>query len=131
MAIASIADSLSRSIEAIGDSAREAFFEPVIRLGVTGPSRAGKTVFITALVHNLMNRSRMGALVAASEGRIGAVYLQPQPDVLVPRFAYEDHLAAITGPDPHWPEGTRSISCLLYTSPSPRDQRGSRMPSSA
>ena len=28
--------------------------------------------------------------------------------------------------------GKRSISCcLLYTSPSPRDQRGSRMPSSA
>ena len=26
---------------------------------------------------------------------------------------------------------TRSGSCLLYTSPSPRDQRGSRMPSSA
>ena len=26
---------------------------------------------------------------------------------------------------------TRSIACLLYTSPSPRDQRGSRMPSSA
>ena len=25
----------------------------------------------------------------------------------------------------------RSIFCLLYTSPSPRDQRGSRMPSSA
>ena len=27
--------------------------------------------------------------------------------------------------------GTPSITCLLYTSPSPRDQRGSRMPSSA
>ena len=26
---------------------------------------------------------------------------------------------------------TRSNHCLLYTSPSPRDQRGSRMPSSA
>ena len=25
----------------------------------------------------------------------------------------------------------RSVTCLLYTSPSPRDQRGSRMPSSA
>ena len=25
----------------------------------------------------------------------------------------------------------RLIACLLYTSPSPRDQRGSRMPSSA
>ena len=31
------------------------------------------------------------------------------------------------------PEGLRSLplTCLLYTSPSPRDQRGSRMPSSA
>ena len=28
-------------------------------------------------------------------------------------------------------EGDWSIACLLYTSPSPRDQRGSRMPSSA
>ena len=27
--------------------------------------------------------------------------------------------------------GTRIYTCLLYTSPSPRDQRGSRMPSSA
>ena len=27
--------------------------------------------------------------------------------------------------------GPASIACLLYTSPSPRDQRGSRMPSSA
>ena len=28
-------------------------------------------------------------------------------------------------------EGTQIRNCLLYTSPSPRDQRGSRMPSSA
>ena len=28
-------------------------------------------------------------------------------------------------------EGTNYCGCLLYTSPSPRDQRGSRMPSSA
>ena len=27
--------------------------------------------------------------------------------------------------------GVQPMSCLLYTSPSPRDQRGSRMPSSA
>ena len=32
----------------------------------------------------------------------------------------------------HAAEGyARSSGCLLYTSPSPRDQRGSRMPSSA
>ena len=36
--------------------------------------------------------------------------------------------ATITG-DEGIPE--QYISCLLYTSPSPRDQRGSRMPSSA
>ena len=29
------------------------FFNPTVRLGVTGLSRAGKTVFITALVHGL------------------------------------------------------------------------------
>ena len=29
------------------------------------------------------------------------------------------------------PLGAHFITCLLYTSPSPRDQRGSRMPSSA
>ena len=29
------------------------------------------------------------------------------------------------------PNEAESDSCLLYTSPSPRDQRGSRMPSSA
>ena len=28
-------------------------------------------------------------------------------------------------------KGIGNITCLLYTSPSPRDQRGSRMPSSA
>jgi predicted YcjX-like family ATPase len=110
--IGSIADGVSRGFETLGANAREAFFEPVIRLGVTGPSRAGKTVFITALVHNLMNRARMGGLVAEAEGRIAAAFLQPQPDVLVPRFAYEDHLACLSGPDPKWPEGTRAISEL-------------------
>ena len=30
-----------------------------------------------------------------------------------------------------WEEDYPSRRCLLYTSPSPRDQRGSRMPSSA
>ncbi|WP_313137182.1 YcjX family protein [Paracoccus jeotgali] len=86
--------------------------EPVIRIGVTGLSRAGKTVFITSLVANLMDRGRMGALRAAADGSIKAAWLQPQPDDTVPRFELERHLAALTGPDPHWPEGTRQISEL-------------------
>ncbi|MBU2357353.1 MAG: YcjX family protein, partial [Alphaproteobacteria bacterium] len=38
------------------------FSDQVIRLGVTGLSRAGKTVFITSLVANLMDRGRMPQL---------------------------------------------------------------------
>lgn len=86
--------------------------EPVIRLGVTGLSRAGKTVFITNLVANLLERGRMAQLSAQAQGRIEAVYLQPQPDLILPRFAYEDHLAAMTGDDPRWPDSTRAVSEL-------------------
>jgi hypothetical protein len=51
-------------------------------------------------------------LKAEAEGRIEAAYLQPQPDVTVPRFDYEAHLAALTGDNPRWPASTRAISEL-------------------
>ncbi|WP_119838379.1 YcjX family GTP-binding protein [Pseudooceanicola algae] len=112
MRFTSLADGVTRQIESLGDSLSETFFEPVIRIGVTGMARAGKTVFITSLVANLLNRARMPQLTAQSEGRILAAYLQPQPDDTLPRFDYESHLAALTGPTPHWPDSTRSISEL-------------------
>ncbi|UWQ14826.1 YcjX family protein [Aliiroseovarius sp. M344] len=112
MGLGDIADSITRQIEAIGDATSEALFEPVIRLGVTGLSRAGKTVFITSLVANLMNRGRMPGLLAAADGRIQAAFLQPQPDDTVPRFDYETHLAAMTGSAPSWPASTRATSEL-------------------
>ena len=96
----------------MGDNLSEVFFEPVIRLGVTGLARSGKTVFITSLVANLMERGRMTQLSAAAEGRISAAYLQPQPDDTLPRFDFETHLAALTAKTPHWPESTRAISEL-------------------
>ena len=112
MVFADIADGLSRGVERVGSTMSGAFLEPVVRLGVTGLSRAGKTVFITSLVANLLDRGRMPGLAAAAQGSILTAYLQPQPDDTVPRFDYEAHLAAMTGPDPHWPAGTRSISEL-------------------
>ncbi|MDQ2091895.1 YcjX family protein [Marimonas arenosa] len=112
MVISRLADSVARGVEAVSDSVSEALFEPVIRLGVTGLSRAGKTVFITSLVANLTNRDRMAGLTAEAEGRIVAAFLQPQPDDTVPRFDYEAHLAALTGAAPHWPESTRAVSEL-------------------
>jgi hypothetical protein len=84
--------------------------EPRLRLGVTGLARAGKTVFITSLVANLMDRARMVQFAAAD--RIETAFLQPQPHVILPRFDYEGHLAALTGPAPRWPDSTRSVSEL-------------------
>ncbi len=87
-------------------------FTPTLRLGVTGLSRAGKTVFITALVHNLLTGGRIPGFSALTEGRFIGARLAESPDPGVPRFAYEQHLAALTGKVPHWPDSTRRISEL-------------------
>jgi predicted YcjX-like family ATPase len=112
LVLSSITDGISRGIEGATASLSEALFEPVIRLGVTGLSRAGKTVFITGLVANLLDRGRMPQLSAQAAGRIDSVWLQPQPDVTLPRFDYEGHLAALTGDAPRWPDSTRAVSEL-------------------
>jgi predicted YcjX-like family ATPase len=108
--LSAITDGITRQIEGAMASVSGAFFEPTLRLGVTGLSRSGKTVFITGLVANLLNRGRMPQLRGAA--RIEAVHLQPQPDVTLPRFDYESHLAAMTGDDPRWPQSTRAVSEL-------------------
>jgi predicted YcjX-like family ATPase len=110
--LGSFGDGVQRGLEGAVSSVTGLFHDPVLRLGVTGLARAGKTVFITALVANLLERGRMPQLKAASAGRILAVHLQPQPDMTLPRFAYEDHLAAMTGDTPTWPQSTRAISEL-------------------
>lgn len=107
-----IADGLTRGVETAMNRVSGAIFEPVLRLGVTGLARSGKTVFITSLVANLINRGRMLALNAAAEGRIQTAWLQPQPDDTVPRFDYEAHLDELLGPEPRWPESTSGISEL-------------------
>ncbi|WP_128253289.1 YcjX family protein [Falsirhodobacter deserti] len=112
MALSTLTDTVTRSALGTVASVGGLFGDPVIRLGVTGLSRAGKTVFITGLVANLLDRGRMPQLKAQSDGRIESVWLQPQPDITLPRFEFENHLAALTGDDPRWPESTRSVSEL-------------------
>ncbi|AXV15514.1 amino acid regulated cytosolic protein [Neorhizobium sp. SOG26] len=87
---------------------------PTIRLGVTGLSRAGKTVFISSLVHNLLNAGRLPLLEAYRSGRVSNVRLEPQPDDAIPRFQYEDHINALVN-DRIWPDSTRAISELRIT----------------
>ncbi len=88
---------------------------PTVRLGVTGLSRSGKTVFITALVRNLVTGGRLPFFAPQAEGRIVRAYLEPQPDDDVPRFSYEEHLQHLAADPPTWPEGTRRISQLRLT----------------
>lgn len=89
-------------------------FTPTIRLGVTGLARAGKTVFITALIHNLIHGGRLPLFRAYASGRIANAALEPQPDDAVPRFDYERHVKALVE-DRLWPDSTRQISELRLT----------------
>lgn len=84
---------------------------PTLRLGVTGLSRSGKTVFTTALIHALIRGGRLPVFEAANSGRIAGAVLKPQPDDAVPRFPYEDHLAQIVEAR-LWPSSTTRISEL-------------------
>jgi len=88
---------------------------PTVRLGVTGLARAGKTVFISALVRNLVGGGRLPFFSANAENRIAAAYLEPQPDDDVPRFDYEAHLGELARDPPEWPQSTRHISQLRVT----------------
>jgi uncharacterized protein len=92
----------------------EGLFNPTVRLGVTGLSRAGKTVFITALVHGLVRGGRFPVFDAHATGRIAGAQLAPQPDDAVPRFDYERHLRALID-ERRWPDSTRQIGELRVT----------------
>jgi hypothetical protein len=89
----------------------EHFFNPSVRLGVTGLSRAGKTVFITALVHGLTRGGRFPVFEPYATGRIARARLEPQPDDAVPRFDYENHVRTLIG-ERRWPNSTVDISEL-------------------
>jgi predicted YcjX-like family ATPase len=86
-------------------------FDPTIRLGVTGLSHAGKTVFITALVHGLLRGGRFPVFEALATGRVARARLAPQPDDAVPRFDYERHVHALVA-ERRWPASTRRVSEL-------------------
>src|SRR5476649_2671967 len=86
-------------------------FNPTVRLGVTGLSRAGKTVFITALIHGLTRGGRFPVFEPLASGRIARARLAPQPDDAVPRFDYERHVHTLID-ERTWPNSTVDISEL-------------------
>ncbi len=78
---------------------------------VTGLSRAGKTVFITALIHGLTRGARFPVFEPFATGRIARARLEPQPDDAVPRFDYENHVRTLIE-ERRWPNSTVDISEL-------------------
>src|SRR5690349_16851735 len=89
----------------------DGLFNPTVRLGVTGLSRAGKTVFITALIHALTRGGRFPVFEAYDTGRIARAHLEPQPGDAVPRFDYENHVRTLVS-DRRWPSSTTDTSEL-------------------
>jgi len=111
--LTTIADEARIALDTVADRAT-GLLSPSLRVGVTGLSRAGKTVFISALVHNLVHGGRLPMFEAQSSGRISRAFLEHQPDDAVPRFQYEDHISALID-QRIWPDSTRAISELRLT----------------
>src|SRR4029450_5803737 len=110
----------------------DGLFNPTVRLGVTGLSRAGKTVFITALIHGLTRGGRFPLFPPYASARVTRAppaarlpprpapspggglprpRLEPQPDDAVPRFDYENHVRTLIE-ERRWPSSTVDISEL-------------------
>jgi predicted YcjX-like family ATPase len=85
-----------------------------INLAVTGLSRAGKTVFITSLVHNLLSAlhqpHRMPLLTVVRDGRLIAARLADGKPGRLKRFPYEENIAHMAANPADWPEPTVDIS---------------------
>jgi predicted YcjX-like family ATPase len=108
--LATLAEEARLAARALADFASHVV-HPTVRLGVTGLSGSGKTVFITALVHALLSGGRLPVFEALASGRIARATLKPQPDDAVPRFDYETHARALIE-QRAWPQSTRRISEL-------------------
>jgi uncharacterized protein len=83
-------------------------------LAVTGLSRAGKTVFITSLIHNLLsaahNPNRMPLFKVVGEGRMRSARLKTLKADALPRFPYKANIEAMAETPSRWPERTVDIS---------------------
>ena len=104
-------------------------------VGVFQDGQRGAAVLVTHFITFQTNPPETVTYVEATEFRSEeGVFITPsKPGFFTPKpngntyFAYDVESIRARLPDPI----AQSLRCLLYTSPSPRDQRGSRMPSSA
>ena len=111
----------------------------VIGGGITGISAAREAARLGADVHLFEASDVLGGKIAEVEldGRVLPTapdnFLARRPEVtdFAISLGLESELVSPAAASPRIFRDGRLYPCLLYTSPSPRDQRGSRMPSSA
>jgi len=111
--------SLGRSVTQAGQRIDQALNHDVLRIGVTGVSRAGKTVFIVSAIQNLLAMSRGDSLPSltrrltdAKGSRLMAVELEPPGVQEIPWFDVRERARLLGGADPAWPERTDDLSKL-------------------
>ncbi|AHJ66657.1 YcjX family GTP-binding protein [Granulibacter bethesdensis] len=88
----------------------------VVRIGITGLARSGKTAFLTSVAANLLAQGAglvtLPALQAALQGRALRVAIAPSGTESIPRFDYAAHMASLAADPPAWPERTDTVSML-------------------
>ena len=106
-----------------------------VRVGITGVPGVGKSSFIEVLGKLLTSKGHKVAVLAidpTSEKTQGSILGDKSR---MHQLSVDDNAFIRPSPSAGTLGGvaskTKDSICLLYTSPSPRDQRGSRMPSSA
>lgn len=86
-----------------------------VRLGVTGLSGAGKTAFITSLVHQLTqgdSPQNLPFFSVVQQGRYLGGRLAAEQALTIPRFPFEHNLSFLQQTQPQWPPSTTGWSQL-------------------
>lgn len=89
-----------------------------VRLGVTGLSGAGKTAFITSLVHQLTlgdQPQHLPFFTVVQQGRYLGGRLAVNQPLAIPRFPYEKNLQYLLRDPAQWPPSTTGWSQLNLT----------------
>ena len=81
-------------------------------------------------IESLRDKQTNGLIFSPAEGKISQIG-EIRDDKLIQAKGHSYSLAELSGLDIEPYAGGSFITCLLYTSPSPRDRQKSRMPSSA
>jgi uncharacterized protein len=109
------------ALKDVSSYAKTALNETTVRIAVTGLSRAGKTVFLTSLIHNLLalgrHRDTLPALRRCLEAdgatRLHSIRVVPAGTASVPRFDYEKKLADLASGTPAWPSRTDNLAQIV------------------